>query len=249
MIGVGALPASYCSSLEPQEITMFDIRAMPAELPEDLLNGLRATDTGTLGHFLDAGFMDTGMQARMPGARIAGRAITVQVTTPDSLIGHYALKFTKPGDILLIERGADQRTACWGGTTSVGAVRAGLAGLIMDGAGNDIAEASAVGLPIWCRSVTPITTKYRSLGGAFNIPVSCGGVVVNPGDAILADDNGIVVIRPERLAQVVCDAKAFRKKEDDLLQKLLDNPDVSYPDLAGTTEIIEAKLREQAARL
>jgi regulator of RNase E activity RraA len=116
----------------------------------------------------------------------------------------------------------------------------------MDGAGNDIAEANAAGLPIWCRHVTPITTKYRALGGALNVPISCGGVTVSPGDAILADDNGVVVIPRVRLEKVIKEAIAFHQKEADLLAFLRDNPDVAYPDATGVSAIIEQKLREQA---
>jgi|GEM_PF-1820486 len=162
---------------------------MPPQLSPELVAGLLETDTGTIGHFVDAGFMDIGIQAKMPGAKIAGTAVTVRVTVPDSIIGHYALKFIRPGDILIIDRGQDRETACWGGTTSVGAAKAGLTGLIMDSAGNDISEANAAGLPIWCRGVTPVTTKYRGLGGALNVPISCGGVSINPGDAVLADES------------------------------------------------------------
>jgi len=225
---------------------MYDIRPTADQIPADLIAGLLATDTGTIGHFLDAGFMDPGMQGRMPGAKIAGTAVTVQVTVPDSLTAHYALKFTRPGDILVVERGVDQRTSCWGGTSSAGAIRAGLAGLIMDGAGNDISEANAVGLPIWCRHVTPITTKYRDLGGALNVPISCGGVVVNPGDAILADENGVLVIPRARIKQVIDEAVTFGKKEQDFRAFLRDNPDMAYPDASGSSAMIEAKLKEQA---
>lgn len=222
---------------------MYVVNPMPAQISDHLLSQLLETDTGTIGHFLDSGFMDVGVSAKMPGARIAGTAVTVRVTVPDSVIGHYALKFIRPGDILVIERGRDRETACWGGTTSVGGVKAGLAGLIMDGAGNDISQANAAGLPIWCRGVTPITTKYRGLGGEINVPISCGGVAVNPGDAILADENGVLVIRPSDLPQVIGDALAFRRKEEELLSALAENPSLCYPDITGASAIVEAKLK------
>lgn len=219
---------------------------MPPQLSPELVAGLLETDTGTIGHFVDAGFMDIGIQAKMPGAKIAGTAVTVRVTVPDSIIGHYALKFIRPGDILIIDRGQDRETACWGGTTSVGAAKAGLTGLIMDSAGNDISEANAAGLPIWCRGVTPVTTKYRGLGGALNVPISCGGVSIHPGDAVLADENGVLIIPPSDVARVIAEARAFRQKEEALLAALRDDPDICYPDLTGASALLEAKLREQA---
>lgn len=224
---------------------MYTINAMPDQIDEALIAGLLETDTGTIGHFVDAGFMDPGIVAGMPGAKVAGTAVTVRSTLPDSVIGHYALKFVRPGDILVIDRGQDRKTACWGGTTSVAGAAAGLTGLIMDGAGNDISQANDAGLPIWCRGVTPVTTKYRGLGGAINIPISCGGVAVNPGDAILADENGVLVIAREQVEQVVAEARAFAQKERDFLAAIRKNPKLCYPDVTGASAIIEARIEEQ----
>lgn len=223
---------------------MYDVRPMPEPIPEDLLEGLRSTDTGTVGHIIDSGFMDPGIQGRLSGAKIAGMAVTVHLPVSDSLMGHYPLKYTRPGDILVIERGPDQLTSCWGGSTSVAAARLGLGGLIMDGAGNDISEANAVGLPIWCRHITPVTTKFRNLGGAMNVPISCGGVVVHPGDAILADENGVLVIPRARLSKIIRDAAEVGRKELEFRAFMRDNPDLAYPDASGASKLIEAALVE-----
>lgn len=225
---------------------MFILNPMPAQIPAELIRALLETDTGTIGHFVDKGFMDPGIEAKMPLAKIAGTAVTVRVTVPDSVIGHYALKFIRPGgDILIIDRGQDRNTACWGGTTSIGAAKAGLAGLIMDSAGNDIREANEAGLPIWCRGVTPVTTKYRGLGGELNVPISCGGVAVNPGDAVLADENGVLILPPGELPHIIEAARIFRRKEDDLRALLRNSPGVCYPDATGATALIEERLKSQ----
>jgi 4-hydroxy-4-methyl-2-oxoglutarate aldolase len=222
---------------------MYILNPMPPQISAELISGLLESDTGTIGHFVDMGFMDPGIEAKMPGAKIAGTAVTVRVTVPDSVIGHYALKFIRPGDVLIIDRGQDRNTACWGGTTSVGASKAGMTGLIMDGAGNDIRQANEAGLPIWCRGVTPVTTKYRGLGGELNVPISCGGVSVTPGDAVLADENGIVILSPGELPRIIESARAFARKEADLLALLRDSPHVCYPDATGATLIVEEKLK------
>lgn len=173
---------------------IYQVEPMPEQITDEQRQALLQLDTPTIGHHLEAGFMDPGITGRMPGRRIAGTAVTVRITLPDSVMAHYALKFIRRGDILVVDRGQDQRTACWGAATAYAAAAAGLTGLIVDGATTDIAEAEDAGLPIWCRGLSPVTTKYRGLGGEMNTAVSCGGVAVNPGDAILADDNGIAVI-------------------------------------------------------
>jgi regulator of RNase E activity RraA len=221
---------------------MYVVNPMPAPIEVELLDALRQTDTGTIGHFLDTGFMDPGISAKMPKASIVGTAVTVRVTVPDSVITHYALGQIRPNDILVIDRGQDQRTACLGGTSAAAAAKAGLTGVVMDGAGNDISQACAVGLPIWCRSVTPLTTKYRDLGGELNVIISCGGVSVAPGDIIMADENGVVVIPRTEARQVAERAIEFGKRERALLENLAARSSLSFPDESGATEIVRKSL-------
>ena len=225
---------------------MFVVNAMPDAISPALIDQLARTSTGTVGHILDAGFMDCGMVARMLGRKIVGTAVTLRVTVPDSSIGHYALKHIRAGDVLVIDRGADQNVACWGGTSSAAAVKRGLQGVIMDGAGHDIALANRVGLPIWCRRVTPITTKHRALGGALNVQISCGGVVVNPGDAVLADDNGVLILPRSDVEAVAAAAVRFDEMKAAILERIANEPDFSFPDETGATRIVEDALKKQA---
>ena len=218
------------------------IREMPPQISTRQRMALLDLDTATIGHHLEAGFMDPGMAQQMPGSKIAGTAVTVRVTLPDSVLAHYALKFVRPGDILVIDRGQDQRTACWGAATAYAAAAAGLTGLLLDGAATDIADAAVAGLPIWCRGLSPVTTKYRGLGGEMNIAVNCGGVAVNAGDAILADDNGIVVIPTDILDETISVAQTWQTAEREFLKMLRENPRLCYPDVTGASKIVEDSL-------
>jgi len=241
-------PHDFPGLTEPTTMPMLPQRnvdlanPMPTQITAQQREALLALDTGTIGHHLDAGFMDPGITQRMPGSKIAGTAVTVRVTLPDSVMAHYALKHVRPGDILVIDRGQDQRTACWGAATAYAAAATGLAGIILDGAATDIADAARAGLPIWCRGLSPVTTKYRGLGGEMNVPVSCGGVAVNPGDAILADENGIAVIPAAILDETIAAGREWLAAEQAFLQKLRDEPDICYPDLTGASEIVESRL-------
>jgi len=223
---------------------MYTINPMPAQIDPDLIRRLLTTDTGTIGHFVDGGIMAPRIAAKVKGAKVAGTAVTIRCTVPDSVIGHYALKFVRPGDILVVERGPDRRTACFGGTSSLSAALAGVRALIIDGAANDVGEAEAMGLPIWCDGVTPLTTQYRNLGGALNVPVSVGDVPVHPGDAILADENGVLVLSPRALAGVVETAEAMTLQEAETRAKLRANPELRLPDISGSVAIVERAMSD-----
>jgi len=225
------------------ERKIYVVNQMPVQMTVQQREALLALDTGTIGHHLEAGFMDGGMIPRIPGSKIAGTAVTVRITVPDSVMAHYALKYTRLGDILVIDRGQDQRTANWGAATIYAAALTGLEGVLVDGAVNDIADAKAAGLPIWSRSISPVTTKYRGMGGEFNVPVSCGGVAVNPGDAILADDNGIVVIPRAQLDETLSGSLAWFQAEQAFLEQLRQDPGLCYPDVTGATAIVERSIQ------
>lgn len=231
--------------MKPGKNIDYIVNPMPQQISEAQRAELMSLDTGTIGHHLDSGFMDPGLAQQIPGTKIAGTAVTVKLTTPDSVMAHYALKFTRPGDILVIDRGQDQRVACWGAATSFAAAKTGLVGVMIDGASNDIADAKAAGLAMWSRGVSPVTTKYRSLGGELNVPVCCGGVPVNPGDAILADDNGVVVIRPDDVDSVIAAGKKWQSAEREFLKMLSEDPTLVYPDLTGASKIVEENLKSQ----
>jgi regulator of RNase E activity RraA len=223
---------------------MYTVNPMPPQIDPELIERLLETDTGTIGHFVDSGVMASRIAAQAKGAKVAGTAVTVRCTTPDSVIGHYALKFVRPGDVLIIERGPDRRTACFGGTSSLSAAIAGVRGLIIDGAGNDVGEAEAAGLPVWCDGVTPLTTRYRNLGGALNVPVSVGDVAVHPGDAILADENGVLVISPQEVARIAELGREASVQEAETRAKLRGNLSLRLPDLSGSCAIVEQALAE-----
>ena len=226
---------------------VYVVEPMPPLIPEEDRLALLELDTPTIGHVLDAGFMDAGIRSPYPGAKMAGTAVTVRVTVPDSVMGHYALKFVRPGDILVIDRGQDQRTACWGNATAHAAKAAGLTGLIIDGATSDLAESNGIGLPVWSRGLSPVTTKYRGLGGEMNLPIQCGGAAVRPGDAILADDNGVVVIAASRLREVIEASRVWMRMEAEFLQTLREQPKLCYPDHTGASAIVEAAIAARAA--
>ena len=198
----------------------YRIEAMPPQLPAAAMADLRKVEAATIGHYLHDRFVAPALRPIIDGQRIAGTAVTLSIPGPDSTLLYYAMDRLRPGDVLVIDRAGDERHACWGGFMAAVAKLRAVAGVVIDGAVTDPAEIRAQGVPTWARGVSPITTKLLNLGGAFNLPVSCGGVAVNPGDAVLADDCGIVVLPPAEVAGATTVALADQADEGEWLAKL-----------------------------
>lgn len=198
----------------------YTINPMPPQMDVTRAERLARVEAATLGHYLHAGFADTGLRPINPGKRIAGAAVTVQIAGPCSTLLYYAMDRVRPGDVLVIDRAGDTRHACWGGFMAAVARIRGLAGVIVDGCVTDPQAIIAEGVPTWGRDTSAITTKLLNMGGTFNGPVSIGGVAINPGDAVLADDCGIVVVPAHRLDALTEEALAEQAEEGDWVKKV-----------------------------
>ncbi|MBC9179036.1 RraA family protein [Pseudoroseomonas ludipueritiae] len=172
------------------------VEPMPGQISAEVIELLEKAETATVGHWRHWGFVNRGIQGLLR-RRVAGTAVTLQIPGPDSTLLHHALGLLRPGDILLVDRLGDDRHACWGGGVTVAAKAAGAKAGVVDGPCTDIEEIEASDFPMWCRGMAPITTRIYDLGGRMNVPVAIGGVVVNPGDAVLCDDCGVLVLPPE----------------------------------------------------
>ena len=175
---------------------MFILNPLPPQIDPAIIAVLERAEPATIGHFLHTGFVDPAIAARWQVPRVAGTAVTVRCAANDSTIVHYALGQLRPGDILLIDRAGDTRHAAVGGGVAFAAKAAGCRAIIVDGVTTDIQEIRDYEVPIWSRGLSAITTKVLFQQGQFCVPVSIGGVAVNPGDAVLADENGVLVLPP-----------------------------------------------------
>jgi RraA family protein len=128
-----------------------------------------------------------------PIRRCAGPALTVKVPAGGSGLIVKAIDIARPGDVIVIDGGEVVNASLWGGKRSAFAVHKRVAGVVIDGAMRDIAETREVDLPVFARAVCPMAGG-SSGGGEVNFPIACGGVVVEPGDIVVADEEGIVVV-------------------------------------------------------
>ncbi len=172
------------------------VEPMPAQISAEVVALLEQAETATIGHWRHWGCVDRDIRALLRGKRVAGTAVTVQIPGPDSTLLHHALGLLRPGDVLVVDRLGDVRHACWGGGVTVAAKAAGAKAGVVDGPCTDLEEVEASDFPLWGRGLAPITTRIYDLGGRLNVPVAIGGAVVCPGDAVLCDESGVLVLPP-----------------------------------------------------
>lgn len=161
----------------------------------------------------------TGIVPLCRGRRLAGPALTVRTYRSDNLMLHAGLEMAEAGDILVTDAGGIPNAGLWGGLMTEMALRKSVGGLVIDGAVRDSQELIASGFPVYSRSVSPLG-GFKSQGGAVNVPISCGSVPVFPGDIVVGDEDGVVVI-PLRDAETVLEkCRRQQRMEEDISQKI-----------------------------
>lgn len=127
---------------------------------------------------------------------IVGPACTVRVFPGDNLMVHAALEIAEPGDVMIVDASGSDMNAAMGDMVATKAKHRGIAGFVIDGLVRDIAGIERVGMPVFARGITPIGPLHRG-PGEVNYPIQCGGVVVFPGDVVIADRDGVVIVPRE----------------------------------------------------
>jgi regulator of RNase E activity RraA len=182
----------------------YRIEPSPDRIDPTLLAKLAGIELATIGHFRHRGFVDHEIAAtgKMSGT-IAGTAVTVAIPGPDSTLLHHVASLLRPGDVVVIDRLGDNRHACLGGGVAQALQKAGAVAAVIDGPCTDVEEILALGFPVWCRGVSAITTRILDLGGAINMPISCGNVPVLPGDAVMLDASGVIVLPRDEIKETI----------------------------------------------
>ena len=155
-----------------------------------------------------------------PGKQtMAGTAVTARSRGGDNLTYLRALEFCRPGDVLLIDAGGDLNNAVVGGILSFYAASIGVAGVVIDGALRDVAEIREREFPVYARGVTH-RGPYKDGPGEINVPISVGGMVVNPGDIVVGDQDGLLAIPQQGIEELIEKALAHLQAEAKTIQAM-----------------------------
>ncbi len=191
------------------------------------MKDLSGFGTGALSDALGkTGAMDCEIKCRSANPRMAGQAFTVRVHTADILMVGKALSDCPAGKVLVIDGRGAPNTALWGDLTTLAARVKKLAGVVIDGAIRDMRRVHKDALPVFARAVVPNAGGAEYVG-ELNVPVSCGGVPVNPDDWVVGDEDGVVVIPAARLQEVVASAKLIVAAERKIERALRAGADLS----------------------
>lgn len=158
------------------------------------------------------GALDSGIKPLDPRSRMVGRALTVDTRPADNLMLHYALLKAKPGDVLVVDAKGFLEAGPWGDVLTTAAIKAGIAGLVMHGAVRDASAIVEMGFPVFCRGLS-IKGTGKNQPGRVNVPVCIGDVSIRPGDVIVGDRDGLVVVAYDDVDAVIASAVARETKE------------------------------------
>jgi 4-hydroxy-4-methyl-2-oxoglutarate aldolase len=189
---------------------------------------LQALATSNLSDAMDALGLRPGVSGIVPQwgrTKIVGRAVTIKMTAAGAVpsvahLGVDAIASADRGDVIVIDNRGDLHNNCWGEILSMGARMKGISGVVVDGAVRDVDMCEQFEFPVHARGTVPITARGRIVQEAWNVPVRLVDAAVRPGDVIVADINGVVVIPAEKLETVVKKAQEIMGKELQMVEAL-----------------------------
>lgn len=211
-----AIPSSVVPQrLQSSEMTPgigFRVRTSITRPSQSLIESLREFETADISDMLNRlSTMSTGIQNLSNDKPLVGPAVTVKLFPGDNLLLHKALDVVKPGDVVVVDTSESDRNAVFGDMIANKAKHLGVAGFVIDGLIRDLDGVKETGLPVYARGVTPFGPLHRG-PGELNYTISCGGVVVEPGDIIAADTSGVVVVRRD-IVEVISERLTIQKEK------------------------------------
>jgi 4-hydroxy-4-methyl-2-oxoglutarate aldolase len=186
----------------------------------DVIDGLHQAGTATVHEAQGrTGSLGPKMRAIVPGAHVAGSAVTALCAPGDNWMLHVAIELMQPGDILVVATTSECRDGFFGDILAEYVRRMGGAGVVLDTGVRDVSVLRHEGFPVWAREISAQGTVKETVG-AVNIPVMCCGQRIVPGDVVVGDDDGVVVVPRVKAPDVLAAARARIEKEDAMRAQL-----------------------------
>ena len=193
------------------------------KLTQEVLEKLNKLPTGNVADNNNSvprqGVMDSAIKPLDPKCHMVGRAVTVRCYPGDNLALHQGIYAAQPGDVLIFDCRGYSDAGHFGDIMALACKMRGIAGVVIDGSCRDAQDIIELGLPVFVRGMNPSGTVKASLGEV-NVPVRCGGVLVNPDDIVLGDCDGVVVVPQEKEDEVFYATQAKFEKEEHLVELL-----------------------------
>jgi len=184
------------------------------------------------------GLLDPRLRPIHPGSRVAGTAVTVSVPPGDNWMIHVAVEQCRRGDVLVVAPTSHSEAGYIGELIATALRAHGALGVVIDAGCRDVAELARMGFPVWSACVSAYGTVKQTLGDV-NVPVVCAGQLVAPGDVVVADDDGVVVV-PRAAATEVLEASRQREGKEALSRKRYEDGELSL-DVSGMRDALAAK--------
>ena len=186
----------------------------------EAINSFKSIGTATIHEAnQQSGAMNSKIKPLKDTMKVCGIALTVEVRPGDNLGLHQALMVAKKGDVIVAQAGGFSESGLWGEIMTIAAMERGAAGLVIDGAVRDVESAPRLGFPIFSAGIC-MKASGKNFKGRINVPITCGAVLVNPGDLVVGDADGVVVVPSKEVDQVLKKSLEREKKEAGLIDRL-----------------------------